>query len=220
MIFKFQWCRSGDCVSKTAFIHSPPVRSLMISDEAISKRKSENYLEDPFTDQVKSCVAKNWKKCNFWFLFKLWSNWSSPSNCESGCLYGESGRLRDGSTGLLTYKRICPETIWTKNTCRGADMKYEACSSKQCYNISRTTVLEFAGQICERAQKFDSDLTGKGLQKLDDSPEESCKVYCRTKSGIPKAKHWTFPDGTTCQSKNQRGDQNYYCVNGRCEVCF
>lgn len=37
----------------------------------------------------------------------LWSDWNSPSECESGCLYGESGRLREGSTGLRTYTRTC-----------------------------------------------------------------------------------------------------------------
>ena len=37
----------------------------------------------------------------------LWSDWSSPSECESGCLYGESGRLRAGSAGLKVYTRTC-----------------------------------------------------------------------------------------------------------------
>lgn len=37
----------------------------------------------------------------------FWSDWSAPSECESGCLYGESGRLREGSTGLKMYTRTC-----------------------------------------------------------------------------------------------------------------
>lgn len=37
----------------------------------------------------------------------VWSNWSQPTECESGCLYGESGRLREGSTGLRMYTRNC-----------------------------------------------------------------------------------------------------------------
>lgn len=37
----------------------------------------------------------------------LWSNWSEPTECESGCLYGESGRLREGSSGLRMFTRKC-----------------------------------------------------------------------------------------------------------------
>jgi hypothetical protein len=36
-----------------------------------------------------------------------WSNWGAASDCESGCLYGESGRLKEGSTGLKIYTRTC-----------------------------------------------------------------------------------------------------------------
>lgn len=37
----------------------------------------------------------------------MWSDWKAPSECESGCLYGESGRLREGSTGLRVFERTC-----------------------------------------------------------------------------------------------------------------
>lgn len=37
----------------------------------------------------------------------MWSEWAKPSECESGCLFGETGRLREGSTGLKTYRRSC-----------------------------------------------------------------------------------------------------------------
>lgn len=37
----------------------------------------------------------------------MWSEWSQSSECESGCLYGESGRLSEGSTGLKVYSRTC-----------------------------------------------------------------------------------------------------------------
>lgn len=89
----------------------------------------------------------------------------------------------------------------------------------KCYNIPRTTILEFANQICERARKFDKDILSEGIQRLDESPHNSCKVYCRTKSGS-KTKSWIFPDGTTCRHMNSVIDGTYYCVNGNCEVRF
>lgn len=76
------------------------------------------------------------------------------SECESGCLYGESGRLRDGSTGLKTFRRTCREyryaiaherknnkrnrneflkidLRYSRRKCYGPDKKYEACTPKQ-----------------------------------------------------------------------------------------
>lgn len=32
-----------------------------------------------------------------------------------------------------------------------------------------------------------------------------------------KSRSWTFPDGTTCQTKFTDFDDNSYCINGRCE---
>jgi len=46
------------------------------------------------------------------------------------------------------------------------DKKYEACLSKQCYDIPRTTVQEFANQICQRAKEFDSDINETGIQQV------------------------------------------------------
>lgn len=80
------------------------------------------------------------------------------------------------------------------------------------------SVLDFANQICERAKKFDSTILGEGLQVVSENPEHSCRVYCAGKNGKPVTKSWTFPDGTICRNQNSDIDDNYYCVNGRCEV--
>lgn len=59
-----------------------------------------------------------------------WSEWGIPTECESGCLYGESGRLREGSTGLKIYSRSCMDFRFRKK-CIGQDKMYEACTAKQ-----------------------------------------------------------------------------------------
>lgn len=78
--------------------------------------------------------------------------------------------------------------------------------------------MEFANQICERAKKFDGNILGEGIQKVSNSAEESCKVYCKSKSGKTITKSWIFPDGTTCRNQDSDLDDSFYCVNGRCEV--
>lgn len=109
---------------------------------------------------------------------------------------------------------------WSRRKCYGSDKKYETCFSKQCYNVPRTTVLEFANQICERARKFDTNIVGDGMQIVSENAEHSCRVYCKGKNGKPVTKSWTFPDGTICRNQNSEIDGNYFCVNGRCEVRF
>lgn len=78
------------------------------------------------------------------------------------------------------------------------------------------TIADFARQVCERAQKFDMDLTGDGEQ-IEGNIEESCKIYCKTKTNGTKSRSWTFPDGTTCRSKLYSNDDPSYCIQGRCE---
>lgn len=51
------------------------------------------------------------------------------------------------------------------------------------------------------------------------SAEDSCKVFCKTKTGV-KSRTWIFPDGSACRNDNSDIDDSYYCVNGRCEVSF
>lgn len=36
-----------------------------------------------------------------------WSSWKAQSDCASGCLFGEEGRLRSGSTGITIANRHC-----------------------------------------------------------------------------------------------------------------
>lgn len=99
-----------------------------------------------------------------------WGDWSDASDCASGCLYGPSKRLLEGSTGLRTYTRSCLDH---RRRCHGRDHKYESCISKQCYNaaVTTTTIEDFATQVCERTQKFDADLSGVGMQIVGDVGE-------------------------------------------------
>lgn len=148
----------------------------------------------------------------------IWTDWSAPTDCESGCLYGESGRLREGSAGLAIYTRSCTDYRMNRMKCFGQNRRFETCVARQCYNIQRTTVLEFANQICGRAKEFDSELTGNGLQVISTDPDDSCKVSCQAKSGPTTSKGWTFPDGTLCRVKGNDIDDESFCVNGRCET--
>lgn len=147
----------------------------------------------------------------------IWTEWSDPTECESGCLYGESGRLREGSAGLTIYSRSCTDYRMNRMRCFGQNRKYETCVARQCYALQRTTVLEFANQICGRAKEFDNELTGNGLQEMSTDPDDSCKVSCQAKRGPSKTKGWTFPDGTLCRIKGDDPGDESFCVNGRCE---
>lgn len=202
-----KWCRSGICLLKTSLfepLSSIQRQSLKSSDKSslIDDRKYGNLVKQEY----------NFNRVS------MWSDWGLPSECESGCLFGESGRLREGSTGLKTFRRTCLDFRWSRKKCQGPDRKYEACSSKQCYKVARTTVLEFANQICERALTFDESILRVGVQEVSENPESSCKVFCKSKAGAPVSKSWTFPDGTTCRNQDSDLDDSYYCINGRCEV--
>ncbi|CAG9762316.1 unnamed protein product [Ceutorhynchus assimilis] len=151
-----------------------------------------------------------------------WSDWR-PSECASGCLFGEEGRLRSGSAGIMVSERFCnnprPEGIGQK--CDGPERKYQTCNAQQCLNVPRLTIREFAEQICTRAKEVDKDLTGSGMQKISSDPEEACVVWCQKRNGGTKSRGWTFPDGTACQTRRNRYGRASYCINGRCEdfVC-
>ncbi|XP_037036544.1 A disintegrin and metalloproteinase with thrombospondin motifs adt-1 [Bradysia coprophila] len=194
-----RWCRSGMCVSRYS-------QNVTASQIGTSKH----------AHQSNSIFDKRYAGIKQEYGGVIWSNWSEPTECESGCLYGESGRLREGSTGLRMYTRKCLDFKLNADKCKEGDKKYEACSSRQCYNIPRTTIVEFANRICERARKFDRDILSEGMQLVGDNLVDSCKVYCRSKSGS-KTKGWIFPDGTTCRYSNSDLDGTYYCVNGKCE---
>lgn len=126
MHYKFQWCRSGVCVLRTTIIETSPqyTRPLHIGG-GVSQQEKLNFVDDrKFENLMKSDYPVNRVSIDtgeldifsreFTNLFSklqtsIWNNWSDVSECESGCLYGESGRLRDGSTGLKTFRRTCRE---------------------------------------------------------------------------------------------------------------
>ncbi|KAJ3648726.1 hypothetical protein Zmor_020505 [Zophobas morio] len=152
-----------------------------------------------------------------------WSKWKPFSDCASGCLFGEEGRLRSGSTGITVSTRVCgsPRFHGSGNHCEGISKKYQTCNAQQCLNVPRLTIKEFAEQICTRARDVDKDLTGAGMQKISADPEEACLVWCQKRNGGTKSRGWTFPDGTVCQTRRSRYGKSSYCISGRCEdfVC-
>ncbi|XP_060519373.1 A disintegrin and metalloproteinase with thrombospondin motifs adt-1 isoform X2 [Cylas formicarius] len=168
-----------------------------------------------------------------------WSQWRD-GECASGCLFGEEGRLRTGSTGIMISDRACnnPSPEGKGNKCDGPRRKYQTCNAQQCLNVPRLTIREFAEQICTRARDVDKDLTGSGMQKISSDPEEACTVWCQKRNGSTKSRGWTFPDGTACQTRRKSSGllsfcsraiiSSYfssgrasYCITGRCEdfVC-
>ncbi|CAO1420311.1 unnamed protein product [Diamesa serratosioi] len=208
---EMMWCKSGICTSKSNSIseYYPNFKQIMGSLKSSSgqDKKFSSLIQEPtllFTNGI-PYVGKS----------SSWSSWSGPSECESGCLYGESGRLKEGSVGLKVISRTCQDYRASKK-CLGSDKKYEMCVAKQCYSIPKLTILEFANQICNRAKEFDNEMIGDGVQKPGINPEESCKVFCKTNTGV-KSRSWVFPDGTACRNENSDIDEDYYCVNGRCE---
>ncbi|XP_058833011.1 A disintegrin and metalloproteinase with thrombospondin motifs adt-2 isoform X2 [Topomyia yanbarensis] len=199
------WCRSGVCSSKVSG-HSIHTGGKHIT--AFKTIDKKTFLEGMKFASLKQDTSRTLS------TVPIWDNWGNKTECESGCLYGESGRLKEGSVGLRQYSRVCRDK---RRNCVGSNKKYETCIAKQCYNIARTTILEFANQICGRAKEFDSDILGSGMQKVAFDAEDSCKIFCETKSGDPKTKSWIFPDGTTCRIQNADFDDNFYCISGRCQ---
>ncbi|XP_055379928.1 uncharacterized protein LOC129611040 [Condylostylus longicornis] len=202
---ELMWCRSGICIAKNDATVIGPYPNPKV-----------NYASRKHVDKVSFLENKKMASLRQYNFDKpaIWSEWSHPTECASGCLYGPSGRLREGSTGLRIFTRTCLDY---KRRCSGQNRKYETCVAKQCYTIDKTTIQEFATQICERATKFDNDIIGHGLQILGDNAEDSCKVFCKTKINSTKSRSWTFPDGTTCQNKKFAPSDIGYCINGRCE---
>ncbi|KAJ8963106.1 hypothetical protein NQ318_018571 [Aromia moschata] len=150
-----------------------------------------------------------------------WNKWKPHSECASGCLFGEEGRLRSGSTGITVSERSCnnPRPQGNGAECEGPSTKYSTCSAQQCLNVPRLTIREFAEQICTRAKEVDKDLTGSGMQKMSSDPEEACLVWCQKRNGGTKSRGWTFPDGTACQTRRNRYGKASYCIKGSLPIC-
>ncbi|EFA06592.2 A disintegrin and metalloproteinase with thrombospondin motifs adt-1 isoform X2 [Tribolium castaneum] len=185
------WCKGGRCISR-----GYPVSAAY---STVSQTPSRHVEQNSGT----------------------WSKWKPYSDCASGCLFGEEGRLRSGSTGIMASSRICNNPRGSENYCEGQSKRYQACNAQQCLNVPRLTIREFAEQICTRATDVDKDLTGLGMQKLSSDPEEACLVWCQKRNGGTKSRGWTFPDGTVCQTRRSLYGKSSYCINGRCEefVC-
>ncbi|XP_037887566.1 A disintegrin and metalloproteinase with thrombospondin motifs 16 isoform X1 [Glossina fuscipes] len=195
------WCRNGQCIVKR-------VPNYVASKHTLSLTKPA-YDKAGFLDNTKvGHLLHEYQKPP-----SSWSEWSEASDCDSGCLYGPSKRLGEGSSGLVTYTRQCLDH---KRRCLGRDRKYQSCIAKQCYSVPIITIENYARRVCESVQKFDSELTGEGEQIVGNI-EESCKVYCRTKTNGTKSRRRTFPDGTTCRSIFYGHHDPSYCIQGRCE---
>ncbi|CAG9856832.1 unnamed protein product [Phyllotreta striolata] len=152
-----------------------------------------------------------------------WSKWKHSSDCASGCLFSEEGRLRSGSTGIMVAERTCnnPRPQGAGSDCEGPSTRRNTCVAEQCSNVPKMTIREFADQICTRAKEVDADLTGTGMQKISSDAEEACVVWCQKRNGSTRSRGWTFPDGTACQMRRNRYGKASYCIKGKCEefVC-
>ncbi|KAL3286741.1 hypothetical protein HHI36_001234 [Cryptolaemus montrouzieri] len=201
------WCRGGKCISKGLS------RPTALTQQA--QKISSRY------DRINGG----------------WSEWRPFSECASGCLFGEEGRLSSGSTGIQISERFCnnPRPQGGGVQCEGSERKYQACNAEQCVNVPRLTVKEFADQICTRAKEVDVELTGAGLQKITHNQgargrlgnsfpwpsktasDEACVVWCQKRNGGIKSRGWNLPDGTVCQTRRNRHGRASYCINGKCE---
>ncbi|SPP72825.1 blast:A disintegrin and metalloproteinase with thrombospondin motifs 16 [Drosophila guanche] len=201
------WCRGGSCVSRyspeTALASYRPWPHKPTSYEKASFMES-NRIGPLLSEQPKQ--SSNEQSTN-------WSAWGEAGKCDSYCLYGPSNRLREGSTGLRVFNRSC---LNYRKRCMGQDRRFESCIAKKCYSVPVQTIDNFATQVCMQAKKLDGELTGDG-QQVSSTFEDSCKVFCRTKSNSTKSRRWTFPDGTTCRTKHHSPEDVAYCISGRCE---
>ncbi|XP_017054391.1 uncharacterized protein LOC108096942 [Drosophila ficusphila] len=206
------WCRGGSCESRSSKQGSysalkswPPETVPEATHEKIIRHEPNRIpplLHDynPMGNELPGSSSN-------------WGEWSEPSACESSCLYGQSRRLLEGSTGLRTFNRSC---LNFPSRCLGRDCRFVTCNSPQCHKVPVQTIGDFASHVCMQARKSDPDLTGEG-QQLSSTLDGSCKIFCRTKNNGTKSRRWTFPDGTTCQSKQHNPEDITFCISGRCE---
>lgn len=83
------------------------------------------------------------------------------------------------------------------------------------------TTYDYSTNICMKYQMKVRGLSGRGMQiapSLED-PDRSCRVACQDKFigfrfYLVNGDQGYFPFGTNCSFK--AGDENRYCVNGRC----
>nr|CAD7401636.1 unnamed protein product [Timema cristinae] len=105
----------------------------------------------------------------------IWSDWTAFSDCASGCLLSDAGLVQGGSSGIMVSTRRCnnPRPENGGKTCGGSDRRFRTCNAAQCSNVQRTTIRDFADQICTRAREVDTDLLGTGLQRISSDRDTS-----------------------------------------------
>lgn len=163
---EMMWCRSGICKSRSNLVVENVNEDIKQLITSIKESEKSNIIDSKkFSSLIQEPTLLYTNGLSFVPKVSLWSNWGNPTECESGCLYGESGRLRQGSVGLKTFSRNCLD-YRTSKKCLGPDKKYETCTAKQCYTVPKLTLIEFADQICNRAKEFDVDMIGGGVQQI------------------------------------------------------
>lgn len=116
LVFKFQWCRSGVCVSKI------PGLTIQSSGKHITAFKTidkKTFIQGLKFASLKQDTARTLNSVT------TWEAWGNPTECESGCLYGESGRLKEGSVGLRQYNRACRDKRYCGNSCLSSFCLFE-----------------------------------------------------------------------------------------------
>lgn len=95
------FCQSGICVPR----HKTPYSSTLSAASPTTALQSglpEKLIQLDEQGQHLDSLSSHSTK-----VVAVWSDWGEGSECESGCLYGESGRLKEGSTGLRIFQRTC-----------------------------------------------------------------------------------------------------------------
>uniref|UniRef100_A0A182JD08 Uncharacterized protein n=1 Tax=Anopheles atroparvus TaxID=41427 RepID=A0A182JD08_ANOAO len=95
---KLMWCRSGVCASKIPGLTLQSTGKHITAFKTIDKK---TFIEGLKFASLRQDISRTLN------TIPTWDSWSEPTECVSGCLYGESGRLKEGSTGLRQFTRKC-----------------------------------------------------------------------------------------------------------------
>lgn len=97
------FCQSGICVPRLKSPYSSTLSVPSPTSSVLQNSLPEKLIQLDEQGQHLDNLSAHTSKV----VKAVWSDWGEGSECESGCLYGESGRLKEGSTGLRIFQRTC-----------------------------------------------------------------------------------------------------------------
>lgn len=145
--------------------------------------------------------------------------WEVKSGCHFSCMEQSSGiqvvtSVKDRSMNIQLCQAQIDVSRKSTLSLSGAlhHIPFQACDKLQ-------TTREFATKLCKNYQSKVRGLSGNGMQ-ISPSPNDAdrgCKVACQDefiayRFYLVNGEQGYFPFGTKCA----RGDDNRYCVNGKC----